>query len=112
MPTTIPCSQCNGGLLRLLRFEGSRGIWACRQCGYETRLLDCHTCERTLIRRLGRNAAGCGVWACVNCRQPKLACPHCAAGWLEAAGNGLRCAHCGSRWPDQALLAETAVVGP
>ena len=107
----MKCSQCAHGEQRLVRFEKGLGIWACRECGYETRLIDCHTCERRLIRRLGRNASGAAVWACVNCQQPKLACPTCEAGWLIAAGPGVVCTHCKAEWKDSALLNDTAVVG-
>ncbi len=108
----MQCSQCHQGEQRLVRFEGGLGIWACRQCGYETRLIDCHTCERRLIRRLGRNASGCAVWSCWHCQQPKMACPACEAGWLLEEGNGVRCTHCQQHWADQAMLADVAVVGP
>jgi len=108
----MQCSQCHQGEQRLVRFEQGLGIWACRQCGYETRLIDCHTCERRLIRRLGRNAAGCAVWACVNCQQPKLACPRCEAGWIMDSGKGACCSHCGQAWASMEALGDATVVGP
>lgn len=106
----LPCSQCENGEQRLVRYENGLGVWACRRCGYETPLLDCHTCERRLIRRLGRNRAGTEVWSCYLCQAPKLACPSCHAGWIVAGEQGSAdCTRCKHHWDKASVLGDLSL---
>jgi transposase-like protein len=91
--------------MRLVRFEGRQEVFACRECGQESLMLDCHLCERRAVRQLPDAATGVARWACDRCRIPKYKCPECKQGWVvpsELTGTekgGYRCEHCQHHWP-------------
>ncbi|CAH0992595.1 hypothetical protein SIN8267_02728 [Sinobacterium norvegicum] len=96
----MQCPQCDDGDIRLLRYQNGLDIWGCRQCDYQSALLDCPSCERRLVRRIGVNSLVAEVWACYHCCEPKLKCQGCGRGWLVADAGGCGCDQCGQRWPN------------
>lgn len=99
--------------MRLVRFDNRQEVYACRECAVETLLLDCHHCERRLVRRLPDSEQGIARWACYRCRVTKHKCPSCGAGWVLANaaqgrdGEGLSCEHCDGHW-----LSESEIGAP
>ncbi|ROS01158.1 hypothetical protein EDC56_1586 [Sinobacterium caligoides] len=109
------CCQCEEGEVRLVRYQAGLEVWACRQCDYESPVLDCHTCERRLVRKQGNNSAGHELWSCYNCAKPKLKCPSCRRGWVmhrslffefkpTAAQGEYCCDHCDQSWLDEEAI--------
>lgn len=94
--------------MRLVRYQHGLGVHACRECDNESVLLDCHLCERRAVRKLGPNEAGNEVWACYNCRVPKIKCPQCARGWVESHSE--QCDYCEAEFPDTKKLGDFIAV--
>lgn len=92
------CGHCQRGVMRLVRFEGSREIWQCRQCGEESRVLDCPLCEQRAVRRCSPRG-GRERWACSRCQVNQYPCRHCGCGWQREFREGRLdpCDHCGAR---------------
>jgi hypothetical protein len=82
--------------MRLLRYQGSREIWACRACGAETPLLDCHCCERRGVHLAVVRAGFEPVWDCDFCGNRKRQCAQCGKGWMTNRSEGPAvCSSCG-----------------
>jgi hypothetical protein len=80
--------------MRLVRYQGLRDIWGCRDCGAETPLLDCPCCERRGVHLARRNAGG-NTWECLFCGNRRQQCRHCGKGWVAAvAAAPAVCSHC------------------
>ena len=90
------CYRCGGSGMRLVRYQGSREIWACRDCAAETPLLDCHCCERRGVHLTAMPAGAENIWDCAFCGNRKRQCAHCGKGWVMAQASGRNsCSHCG-----------------
>lgn len=92
----MQCYRCGKSGMRLVRYQGSVEIWACRACGAETPLLDCHCCERRGVHLAMTLPGGENVWDCASCGNRKRQCVRCAKGWIVAlGGESGTCSHCG-----------------
>jgi len=81
--------------MRLVRYQGNREIWACRDCAAETPLLDCHCCERRGVHLAVAQPDAENLWDCTFCGNRKRQCGHCGKGWMVAAARVLpTCSQC------------------
>lgn len=106
----MQCTHCDNGQMRLVRFENRREIYACKSCGFESLLLDCHFCERRSVRQKPDSENGVAVWACYRCQIDQHKCPSCNFDWVipasihDAKATHWECQGCKARWESKEMI--------